>query len=897
MRQARAFAVPEVLQTSAMDCGPAVLKAVLDGYGLSCDYGQLRERCETDVEGTSIDVLARIAREHGCESQQLLVSRDTLLLPEARCLPAIVVTEAADGVLHFVVVWRVLGRWVQIMDPSRGRRWRRKEELLSELHERRLPVSSDKWQRFMLSARGRACLHARTRRLGCSPGQTSALLALPQSKSWRGLARLDAALRMLDELVDTGSLARGKAAHALLFAIARRPLRAEERELIPARFWWVEGETPSGGLWLRCCVLVHVPAPARVALSPLPEQGSQRPARTQAEEAPAPRELALSLPELVKHALMAPRLSPLRVVWQLLRAQPGGALVASCAALVLRALTVPCEAVLLRALLEMEAYLTLDYQQAGALAAVLLLVLIGLFLELGFTRKLRELGRALELQLRVALLQKLPRLPDSYLRTRPASDLPGRAHALHRIRELPALLGHGALSLLSLVANLLGLLWLYPGGALLALGGALVALLLPWFADSKLLGTSTRLRAQGAALDGLFLDVLRGATPIRVHGAEQAVMRAHERLLTQWTCSAQLAQRQGIALQSRQLLASSVMAALLVVSYVRDGGAPSGLLLLAFWALRMPASAQQLSAVQLALRQVRASLTRMLAPLAAPETELGAAVGGDASAVCIELRGVCVRVDGRELLRELALTIAPGEHVAIVGASGAGKSTLLSLLLGFIEVGEGALLVNGRALDPARAAALRTRTAWLDPSVQLWNRPLLDNLTYAGKAQADLSGALSSADLLSVLETLPAGMQESLGEGGLRVSGGQGQRVRFGRSFLQEGVRLALLDEPFRGLEREQRSALLARARERFRAATLLCVSHDVSDTVSFDRVLVLEHGRLAEDGAPSALLRDPASRYARMVRAEEALRGEVWRDGAWQRHVLCHGRLERESA
>ena len=115
--------VPEVVQTSAMDCGPASLKCLLEGFGISVSYGRLREACQTDVDGTSIDTMEEVAVQLGLEAEQVMLPVDHLLLPEARALPAIVVVRQPNGLTHFVIVWSRHGHFVQVMDPAIGRRW------------------------------------------------------------------------------------------------------------------------------------------------------------------------------------------------------------------------------------------------------------------------------------------------------------------------------------------------------------------------------------------------------------------------------------------------------------------------------------------------------------------------------------------------------------------------------------------------------------------------------------------------------------------------------------------------------------------------------------------------------------------------------------------------------
>jgi ATP-binding cassette subfamily B protein len=178
--------------------------------------------------------------------------------------------------------------------------------------------------------------------------------------------------------------------------------------------------------------------------------------------------------------------------------------------------------------------------------------------------------------------------------------------------------------------------------------------------------------------------------------------------------------------------------------------------------------------------------------------------------------------------------------------------------------------------------------------VQLWNRSFLENLLYGAPTDSSLQVSLviEQADLRSVLEKLPEGLQTSLGEGGGLVSGGEGQRVRLGRAMLRTGVRLVILDEPFRGLDREQRRTLLARARSVWRDATLLCITHDVSETRAFARVLVVEGGQIVEDGPPTDLTQRPESRYRAMLETEAVVREELWSNGAWRRLELTRGLL-----
>lgn len=144
----RRLLVPEVVQTSAMDCGPAAFKGLLEGFGIAVSYGRLREACQTDVDCTSIDTLEEVAVQLGPEAEQVMLPVDHVLLPEAQALPAIMVVRLPSGVTHFVVAWRRHGRVVQLMDPATGRRWPTGQHFLRELYVHSMPFLAAAWRKW-----------------------------------------------------------------------------------------------------------------------------------------------------------------------------------------------------------------------------------------------------------------------------------------------------------------------------------------------------------------------------------------------------------------------------------------------------------------------------------------------------------------------------------------------------------------------------------------------------------------------------------------------------------------------------------------------------------------------------------------------------------------------------
>ncbi|WP_233561628.1 cysteine peptidase family C39 domain-containing protein, partial [Sorangium cellulosum] len=250
----RAFLVPEVLQTSLMDCGPAALKAVLQGFGIDVHYEWLRDRCQTDVDGTSIDALAALGQELGLATAEMVVPHDSFLLPEADCLPAIVVKRGAGDALHFVVVWRRIGPFVQILDPGSGRRWVRCERFMEDMPHFPIPISIERWRRWASSDDSLAPLRAKLRALGA---QGEALIGRAGADpGWRSFAALDAAVRMAARLVRGGAIARGGEAQRVLEGVFDRALAGEPGAIPKGFFWAAEGKAP-GKLLVHGAVIVH----------------------------------------------------------------------------------------------------------------------------------------------------------------------------------------------------------------------------------------------------------------------------------------------------------------------------------------------------------------------------------------------------------------------------------------------------------------------------------------------------------------------------------------------------------------------------------------------------------------------------------------------------------------
>lgn len=857
----RRFIVPEVVQTSSMDCGPAALHALFTGHGLPSSYGRLREACQTDVDGTSIDALEAVANQMGLMAEQVMLPVDWITLREARAFPCIAVLRLANDLTHFAVLWRRHGSFVQVMDPASGRRWVRWTQLREDLYRHRMPVPASAWLEWMGSEEARTMLIRRASKIGVRDAKRGVDTALGTG-DWRVVARLDAAVRLLGALQEEGQLPRRRASRALAEIV-----EADEREpggVIPERFASV---LPSGTN--EDMVILH-----GAVLLKTPELGTAAARGTLPPELEAAREEGEP--------------APFRALYGLVKESGRAGMLVLLAAALLGALTIFVEGILIRALFEIGADLEVTPQRLIAFLALLVFMLGMLLPEVALHSTGQRLGRHLETRMRLRFLQKIVRLPDRYLQSRPISDLAKRCHALAELRILPDMVARLALLLGTTAMAVGGIIWLAPFMWPLPLAAGATAVLTPLLFRKPLEERDLRVRTHAGALGTFYMDAVLAQSAVRAHAAEHTVEREHDGLLAEWGRAAWMRARSIITLTITQMGLGLLLTAAQLIVFILSGGSPASALLVAYWAAMLPGMGEEISYLIRLIPSQRNIALRLLEVIDAPEApqEPAPAPAAPDGAAHIKLSDVHVVAAGHRILNGVDLEIEPGEHVAVVGRSGAGKSTLLSLLLGWHRTASGDLCIDGEPLTPGRLSALRGRTAWVDPAVQLWNRSFADNARYGLVSDGAVGRAIADADLVSTIAHLEEGMQTPVGESGRRLSGGEGQRLRLARALAAPPPSLVLLDEPFRGLERPRRRALLARARRRWSGSTLLMVSHDVLDTRNFPRVLVVEDGRIVEDGDPADLERT-GGRYAELLSDERHAEEEVWAASEWTRLEL----------
>lgn len=251
-------------------------------------------------------------------------------------------------------------------------------------------------------------------------------------------------------------------------------------------------------------------------------------------------------------------------------------------------------------------------------------------------------------------------------------------------------------------------------------------------------------------------------------------------------------------------------------------------------------------------------------PQAAPLIKLGAKV---------EFHDVSFRYpDGRKVFDKLSLRFEPGQRVGLVGPSGGGKSTLFALLQRYYDVQHGRVLIDEQEVTRVTQESLRAAIAVVPQDVSLFHRSIMENIRYGrpDAADAEVLEAARAARCLDFIESLPRGMATTVGNRGVKLSGGQRQRIAIARAFLKDAP-LLLLDEATSALDSESEEAIREALSRLMQQRTVIAIAHRLSTLHAFDRLIVLQAGRVAQEGQPDYLARHDGP-YRDLVRRQMVL-------------------------
>lgn len=210
----------------------------------------------------------------------------------------------------------------------------------------------------------------------------------------------------------------------------------------------------------------------------------------------------------------------------------------------------------------------------------------------------------------------------------------------------------------------------------------------------------------------------------------------------------------------------------------------------------------------------------------------------------------------KPVLKGLTLNIAAGERVAIVGSSGAGKSTMASLILRFYEPNSGEMMFDGKPAQSYELSALRDQMALVPQEVLLFGGSIRENIAYGkpSASEAEIRAAAEKANALEFIESFPEGFDTTVGERGIQLSGGQRQRVAIARAILKD-PKILILDEATSSLDAESEMLVQQALDQLMINRTSLIIAHRLSTIKKADKIAVIEHGVITENGTHEELL------------------------------------------
>lgn len=490
-------------------------------------------------------------------------------------------------------------------------------------------------------------------------------------------------------------------------------------------------------------------------------------------------------------------------------------------------------------------------------------------------------GQAVEFDLRNTLYGHLQRLPQGFYQTHRTGDLMSRAS--NDLSAVKHLVGYGALSLMAttitFVGTMVAMLAIDPWLTLYALAPYPLLILLAKRVNTTVHHQSQAVQEQLGELSAKAQENLAGMNVVRAYTMEPGEIRHFQRLNAEYL-------KRTLRLGLTQAAFSPLLGLIagvgtLTVLWVGGAAvAEKRITLGAFVAFNayLAHLAWPTIALGWTLSIVRRGLAAMerIAEILNVEPEIRDAaeaveLSPDVRDAAIEFRDLSFAYAGRgPALRNLTLTIPGGTRLAVVGPTGSGKSTLGALIPRLFDPPAGALFIGGRDVRAIRLESLRRAVGYVPQDPFLFSRTVRENLALGDEAAAGdrLVEVARAAGLAEEIEGFPQGWDTVVGERGLTLSGGQRQRAALARALLADPP-ILILDDAFANVDAAKEVEILAALKGRLRGRTTLLITHRLKAAREADWIVVLDEGRIVEQGSHDALLAG-GGLYARLWRIQQ---------------------------
>lgn len=515
----------------------------------------------------------------------------------------------------------------------------------------------------------------------------------------------------------------------------------------------------------------------------------------------------------------------------------------------------------------------------GAVLLILALAIANGLARLGSRLSMIGAGQRVEHDIRRDLFAHLATLPPAFYQRQRTGDLVSRASS--DVSTVRMLAGFGAAMLVQTslaFAGTVTAMWLIdPWLTLWALLPFPALTVVTKRASHAVETQSAAVQAQLGALSAKVQENLAGITVVRAYTMEAREIQAFGRLNLEYLVrSLRLSRTQSLAWPLMGLIGG--MGTLVILWLGGRAVVEERISLGAFVAFNgyLGYLAWPTVALGWTLANVKRGLTAMGRIAEILEAE-GAVVASEAPGArvargpAVDVRGLTFAHEGREpALRDVTFHVPAGAVAVVVGPTGGGKSTLGALLVRLLDPPPGTMFLDGRDVRDLPLGALRRAIGYVPQEAFLFSRSLRDNLRFAEhEASAErLEAAARAAGLAAEIEALPDGWDTVVGERGLTLSGGQRQRAALARALVGDPAVL-VLDDPFAAVDAAKEREIFAGIREALGGRTVLLFTHRLAAAQGADRVIVLDGGRVVEEGTHAALLA-AGGLYARLWRIQQ---------------------------
>lgn len=380
---------------------------------------------------------------------------------------------------------------------------------------------------------------------------------------------------------------------------------------------------------------------------------------------------------------------------------------------------------------------------------------------------------------------------------------------------------------------------------------------------------------KAAAVDGEMIDVVSNMSLVRAFGG---FLREHRRFDATINREMTARQRSLFYLEKLRIFHALVtilltlgLVAWAIMLWERGEATTGDVVLACTLALSVLNATRDLAVALVDITQHVARLSEAIATLLVPHE-----LRDDPHAEPLVRRGASAKFehvnftypDGQRIFQDFSLSILPGERVGLVGHSGGGKSTMFALLQRFYDVQDGQILLDGQNIARVTQESLRAAIGIVPQDISMFHRSVMENIRY-GRPEASDDEVMQAAFAArcDFIEQLPQGMRTIVGERGVRLSGGQRQRIAIARAFLKDAP-LVLLDEATSALDTESEEAIREALTHLMNRRTVIAIAHRLSTVRNFDRIVVLQTGRVVQDGPPDVLMRREGL-YRQLVQRE----------------------------